>query len=55
MAKQIKAPFTPQLSKNIFDVSAFDAEFTGEEAVVTMLDKTTLDQINQSKGKFADF
>jgi len=38
LAKEIPAPYVPQLSKNLFDVSAFDKEFTGEEAIITMLD-----------------
>jgi len=43
---QLPSPYKPKLSKNIFDVSAFDQEFTSEEAFITMLDKQSMNQIN---------
>jgi serum/glucocorticoid-regulated kinase 2 len=46
LAGQLDSPYKPKLSKNIFDVSAFDQEFTSEEAVITMLDKQSMNQIN---------
>lgn len=53
LAMQLDAPYKPKLSKNLFDVSAFDQEFTSEEAVITMLDKQSMNQINQAKDKFS--
>lgn len=36
MKKKMTAPYKPTLSKNKFDVTAFDKEFTQEEAKVTI-------------------
>ena len=46
VGKRIQAPSKPVLSKNIFDVSAFDEEFTGEEAMITNLDNKTMQTIS---------
>lgn len=35
--KLIEAPFKPQLSKDMLDVSNFDTQFTSEEALVSVV------------------
>ena len=37
MAKRIPAPMKPELSKDVFDVSNFDKQFTREEVAESII------------------
>lgn len=45
--KKIEAPFKPKLSDNLCDVSNFDAQFTSEEAVNSIVPAQKMDQIRK--------
>ena len=53
--KKIESPFKPKLSADLFDVSNFDAQFTSEEAINSVIPAQKLDQIRKNMDQFEDF
>lgn len=52
---QYDAPFVPELSKDIFDVSNFDDQFTGEDAVNSVIPDSKMRVVQNFKNDFTDF
>lgn len=46
LEKSIESPFKPKLSKDVLDVSNFDAAFTQEEAIVSVINQAKMRKIN---------
>lgn len=55
LEKSLEAPVKPQLSKDVLDVSNFDAAFTGEEAIVSVVPSNKLSKIQNNANQFVNF
>ena len=55
MERSLEPPVKPQLSKDILDVSNFDAAFTGEEALVSVVPSNKLSKIQNNANQFVNF
>merc|ERR1719464_714875 len=55
MEKTIEAPMKPELSKDPLDVSNFDTAFTGEEAIVSVINAGKMQKIANNASQFKDF
>ena len=53
--KCIQAPFRPELSQDVLDVSNFDSTFTGEEALVSSVPANKLSTIQNNARTFENF
>ena len=53
--KNLEAPFKPKLSDDVLDVSNFDAQFTGEEAINSVIPHAKMEQIRKHQNDFNDF
>jgi len=52
---KIDPPFKPQLSANAFDVSNFDAAFTNEEAIISVVQAKNQQKVQKHADDFKDF
>lgn len=55
LEKQLDAPFKPKLSDDLLDVSNFDAQFTGEEAINSVVPQIKMEQIKKYQAEFNTF
>jgi len=53
--KRIEAPCRPTLSADVFDVSNFDATFTGEDALVSVVPAGKIPTIQNNARQFENF
>ena len=53
--KQIEAPFLPELTADIFDVSNFDQEYLNKKARLSRVNQKTKDMIKGYNDKFDGF
>jgi len=52
---KIDPPFRPTLSSNQLDVSNFDAQFTSEEAIVSVVQAKDMEKVKKHKQEFDNF
>jgi serum/glucocorticoid-regulated kinase 2 len=55
LSKKIPATYKPTVSKDPFDVSNFDKEFTDEENAITMLNTGEMKKVTAAASDFKDF
>jgi serum/glucocorticoid-regulated kinase 2 len=53
--KQLDAPFVPDLSDELTDVTNFDKEFTGSSLEQSIIPRANMKAVNKHVQKFSDF
>ena len=53
--KSLRAPVKPNLTQDMLDVSNFDKQFTGEEAMISVVPTGKMAKVNNKQNQFKDF